>query len=322
MVGRSHRGGGCGEFAACEVTKKMKIFYTDHFVLPTPPGHRFPMSKYALLRERVRTLVPDEILCEPPAATDDQLALAHDREYIHRVQAGALTEKEIRVIGFPWSLAMVERSRRSSGATIAAARHAISNQSCGINLAGGTHHAFADHGEGFCVFNDSAITARLMQQEFGLGKVLIVDLDVHQGNGTASILQGDESVFTFSIHGEKNYPVRKEKSDLDIELPDGCDDATYIATLKAHLPRLLREVKPQLVIYLAGADPYAGDRLGRLGLSKEGLFQRDLYVLSTLCAAGIPVTVSMAGGYAENVADIVDIHFGTVRVAHTLFSGA
>jgi acetoin utilization deacetylase AcuC-like enzyme len=298
----------------------MKIFYTDHFVLPTPPGHRFPMSKYALLRERVRGLVPPEMLCEPPAATDDQLALAHDFEYIHRVKSGALTEKEIRVIGFPWSLEMVERSRRSSGATIAAARHAISNKTCGVNLAGGTHHAFADHGEGFCVFNDSAITARLMQKEFGISRVLIVDLDVHQGNGTANILQGDNSIFTFSIHGEKNYPVRKEKSDLDIELPDDCDDATYLATLREHLPLLLRDTKPQLVIYLAGADPFEGDRLGRLGLTKSGLFERDSFVLGTIRAAGIPITVSMAGGYAENVEDIVDIHFNTVRVAHELFA--
>ncbi len=300
----------------------MKIFYTDHFVLPTPPGHRFPMSKYALLRERVSTLVLTEMMAEPPAATDDQLALAHDREYIHRVQAGALSEKEVRIIGFPWSLAMVERSRRSSGATIAAARHALTYCTCGINLAGGTHHAFADHGEGFCVFNDSAIAARLMQAEFGLSKVLIVDLDVHQGNGTARILHGDDSIFTFSIHGEKNYPVRKEKSDLDIELPDGCTDETYLAVLAKHLPLLLHEVEPQLVIYLAGADPYEGDRLWRLALSKAGLAQRDQFVLGTLHAANIPVTVSMAGGYAENVADIVDIHFNTVRTAHALYAGA
>jgi acetoin utilization deacetylase AcuC-like enzyme len=297
----------------------MKIFYTDHFVLPTPPGHRFPMSKYALLRERVRAHVSAEMLCEPPAATDDQLALAHDRGYIRRVQAGELSEKEIRMIGFPWSLAMVERSRRSSGATIAAARHAIANKTCGVNLAGGTHHAFADHGEGFCVFNDSAVAARLMQQEFGIRRVLIVDLDVHQGNGTASILQGDDSVFTFSVHGEKNYPVRKEKSDLDIELPDGCDDATYLATLADHLPLLLRDVRPQLVIYLAGADPYSGDRLGRLGLTIAGLARRDAFVLSQICAAEIPVTVSMAGGYAESVDEIVDIHFNTVRTAHDIF---
>jgi acetoin utilization deacetylase AcuC-like enzyme len=300
----------------------MKIFYTDHFVLPTPPGHRFPMSKYAPLRERVRGLVPSDMLQEPPAATDAQLALAHDSEYIRRVQAGELTEKEIRTIGFPWSLAMVERSRRSSGATIAAARHAIANKSCGVNLAGGTHHAFADHGEGFCVFNDSAVAARLMQKECGIRRVLIVDLDVHQGNGTASILQGDDSIFTFSIHGEKNYPLRKEKSDLDIELPDGCDDETYHATLADHLPLLLRDVRPQLVIYLAGADPYAGDRLGRLGLTKAGLMARDSFVFEQICAAGIPLTVSMAGGYAEDVSDIVDIHFNTVRLAHAHFGGA
>jgi acetoin utilization deacetylase AcuC-like enzyme len=303
----------------------MKIFYTDHFVLPTPLGHRFPMSKYALLRCRVAAFLAEfvptpQLLHEPEAANDDELTLAHTREYVQRVQAGELSEKEVRAIGFPWSLAMVERSRRSSGATIAAARHAIANKSCGVNLAGGTHHAFADRGEGFCVFNDSAITARLMQREFAhIKKVLIVDLDVHQGNGTASILRGDDSIFTFSIHGEKNYPVRKEQSDLDIELPDDCDDHTYLTTLRAHLPELIARVQPQLAIYVAGADPYEGDRLGRLGLSKAGLQARDEYVMTTLRDAGVPMTVSMAGGYAENVDDIVDIHFNTVRTALAVF---
>ncbi len=296
----------------------MKIFYTDHFELPTPPGHRFPMSKYRLLREKVAALAP-HLLAEPPAATDAQLALAHCADYIARVTQGALTEKEIRAIGFPWSLEMVERSRRSSGATIAAARHAIAHRTCGANLAGGTHHAFADRGEGFCVFNDSVIAARLMQQEMGIARVLIVDLDVHQGNGTAAILRDDDSIFTFSIHGEKNYPVRKERSDLDIELPDGCSDAHYLETLASHLPRLLREVNPQLVIYLAGADPFEGDRLGRLGLTMAGLQARDAYVMRQICAAGIPMTVSMAGGYAENVDDIVAIHFNTIRVALEIF---
>jgi acetoin utilization deacetylase AcuC-like enzyme len=284
------------------------------------------MSKYALLRARLQaflaTKVPTaQLLEEPSAATDDQLALAHDREYIRRVQAGKLSEKEIRAIGFPWSLAMVERSRRSSGATIAAARHAIEHGGCGVNLAGGTHHAFADHGEGFCVFNDSAVTARAMQREFAhIKKVLIVDLDVHQGNGTASILRGDESIFTFSMHGEKNYPVRKEQSDLDVELPDRTDDETYLGVLCAHLPRLLHEVDPQLVLYLAGADPYEGDRLGRLGLTKAGLQARDTYVMRTVRDARVPLAVSMAGGYAHDVDDIVDIHFNTVCAAYALFS--
>ncbi len=296
----------------------MKIFYTDHFVLPTPPGHRFPMSKYAKLRARVADIAPT-LLHEPSAATDAELVLAHDSDYVRRMCAGEMTEKEIRTIGFPWSAAMVERSRRSSGATLAAARHAITHRTCGVNLAGGTHHAFADHGEGFCVFNDSAITARAMQREFGIARVLIVDLDVHQGNGTAAILRGDDSIFTFSMHGEKNYPVRKEHSDLDIELPDGCDDATYLAKLRETLPALLSRVNPALVLYLAGADPYAHDRLGRLGLSIEGLRVRDAFVMNTVRDAGLPMTVAMAGGYAENVDEIVEIHFNTVLTALRLF---
>jgi acetoin utilization deacetylase AcuC-like enzyme len=296
----------------------MKVFYTDHFVLPTPPGHRFPMSKYALLRERVAHIAP-QLLFEPPAATDEQLRLAHDAEYVRRVQAGDLSDKEIRVIGFPWSEAMVERSRRSSGATIAAMQYAVTHRTCAINLAGGTHHAFADHGEGFCVFNDSAITARVAQRDHGVKQILIVDLDVHQGNGTASILRGDDSVFTFSIHGEKNYPVHKEKSDLDIELPDGCDDALYLRTLTVHLPRLLATQRPELVIYLAGADPFENDRLGRLKLTKAGLRARDRYVFEQIRARNIPITVSMAGGYAYNVNDIVDIHFATVQAAFEIY---
>jgi acetoin utilization deacetylase AcuC-like enzyme len=296
----------------------MKIFYTDHYVLPVPEGHRFPMTKYRLLRERVQAFAP-HLLEEPPPATDDQLALAHTPDYIARVAHGLLSEKELRVIGFPWSTAMVERSRRSSGATIAAARHAIVQRSCGVNLAGGTHHAFADHGEGFCVFNDSAITARLMQREHGIGRVMIVDLDVHQGNGTASILRDDPSIFTFSMHGAKNYPVRKEHSDCDVELPDGCDDSEYLSTLERTLLRLLREHPPELVIYVAGADPYAGDRLGRLSLTMAGLQERDRFVMQACATRDIPIAISMAGGYAEEVDAIVAIHFNTVRSAFEAF---
>ena len=232
---------------------------------------------------------------------------------------GGLTAAEIRQIGFPWSAQMAERARRSAGATIAASKAAL-NQRCAINLAGGTHHAFADHGEGFCCFNDAAVAARVMQRDHGVQRVLICDLDVHQGNGTASLFRGDDSVFTFSMHGARNYPVRKEISDRDVALQDGCNDATYLAALEQHLPQIIKDFKPQAMVYLAGADPYEGDRLGRLKLSKTGLVARDRFVLEMARDNAIPITVTMAGGYAHNVADIVDIHFNTVRTAFEVFA--
>jgi acetoin utilization deacetylase AcuC-like enzyme len=296
----------------------MKIFYTDHFVLPLPEGHRFPMQKYALLREAVQTLVPN-FLFEAPAATDDELHLAHHRSYVQRMSNGTLSAHEIRQIGFPWSPHMAERARRSTGATIAALKSALAD-GCGVNLAGGTHHAFADHGEGFCCFNDAAVAARVVQRECGVKRVLICDLDVHQGNGTASILSGDRSVFTFSMHGEKNYPVHKEKSTLDVELADGCNDETYLTALMQHLPQIITSFKPNAMIYLAGADPFEGDRLGRLKLTKAGLQARDQFVFETARDNALPVAVTMAGGYANDFADIVDIHFNTVRAAVQTFA--
>ena len=278
------------------------------------------MSKYALLREAVQTLSPSSLF-EAPAATDDQLALAHDTSYIERMSRGTLSAQEIRQIGFPWSPHMAERARRSTGATIAALRSALVDGSgCGINLAGGTHHAFRDHGEGFCCYNDAAVAARVMQREHGIERVLICDLDVHQGNGTASILAGDDSIFTFSMHGERNYPIHKETSDLDIELTDGCDDKTYLAALEKHLPQVIKTFKPAAMIYLAGADPFEGDRLGRLKLTKAGLAARDRFVLRCGREHALPIAVTMAGGYAHDVADIVDIHFNTVRTAIEVFS--
>ena len=214
---------------------------------------------------------------------------------------------------------MAERARRSAGATIAAAIASLSER-CSVNLAGGTHHAFRDHGEGFCCYNDAAVAARVVQRDCGIKRVLICDLDVHQGNGTASIFSGDASVFTFSMHGEKNYPVRKETSSLDVELSDGSDDAAYLTVLRAHLPRITSEFKPDAMIYLAGADPYEGDRLGRLKLTKLGLCERDRYVLSLARDWTIPIAVTMAGGYAHQIADIVDIHFNTVRTAFEVFA--
>jgi acetoin utilization deacetylase AcuC-like enzyme len=230
------------------------------------------------------------------------------------VSSGALTAAEQRAIGFPWSPEMVERSRRSAGATIAACRAAIA-EGVAVNLAGGTHHAHADRGEGFCVFNDAAIAARLMQAERRVARVAIVDLDVHQGNGTAAILAKDDSVFTLSLHGENNYPFAKAISDLDIALPDATGDAAYLEQLDGALVELFERFDPQLIIYLAGADPHEGDRLGRLKLSAAGLAARDRRVLEVASARGLPVAMAMAGGYGRNIDDTVDIHLQTVGIA-------
>lgn len=300
----------------------MKIFYSDTFVLPLPPGHRFPMQKYAFLRERVTSagLVSPADLAIPEAASDAELARAHTADYIARVQAGALTPQEVRRIGFPWSPEMTERSRRSSGATMAACRAAL-RDGFAVNLAGGTHHAYADHGEGYCVFNDSAVAARAMQAEGLARRVVVIDCDVHQGNGTAAILAGDPTVYTFSIHGAKNFPFHKETSDLDVALEDGAGDAEYLHALDAGLCQALEESQADLAIYLAGSDPFEDDKLGRLKLSKAGLAARDRMVLEYCRGAGLPVAITMAGGYARNVADTVDIHFETVRQARALSAG-
>jgi acetoin utilization deacetylase AcuC-like enzyme len=294
----------------------MQIFYSDTFVLPLPEGHRFPMRKYAMLRERVAAahLVPAERLQTPPAAAAAELGRAHSADYIRRVQAGALTPQEIRRIGFPWSPAMVERSRRSVGATIAACRAAL-DEGVGVNLAGGTHHAFADAGAGFCVFNDSAVAARAMQAEGRARRILIVDCDVHQGDGTAAILAGDPTIYTFSIHGAKNFPFRKQHSDLDIELPDHTPDGPYLDALESGLHSAIAAARADLVIYLAGADPYYDDRLGRLALTKAGLAARDQLVFEYCRTAGLPIAISMAGGYARTIDDTVDIQFQTITLA-------
>ncbi|MGI9183071.1 MAG: histone deacetylase family protein [Longimicrobiaceae bacterium] len=303
----------------------MQAFYTDRFVLPLPPGHRFPMSKYARLRERclAEAILAREELREPPAASWEELALAHDADYLERVSAGTLTPLEQRRIGFPWSPEMVERSRRSAGATIHAARAALdaaASRGWGIaaNLAGGTHHAYPGHGEGFCVFNDAAIAVRTLQREGRIARAAILDCDVHQGNGTAAIFATDPSVFTFSIHGARNFPFRKERSTLDVELPDGAGDEVFLTALEMHVPRILAEHRPQLVIYLAGADPFLDDRFGRLGMTKEGLAARDQLVLEACRAERIPVALTMAGGYARDTEDTVDIHVATVRIAAAL----
>lgn len=294
----------------------MKIFYTDHYVLPLPAGHRFPMEKYALLRQRVEAagLAGAGGLRDPRAATDTEILRAHDSGYLERVVGGGLAAAEVRRIGFPWTPQMVERSRRSAGATIEACRAAF-EEGVGVNLAGGTHHAFRDHGEGYCVFNDAAIAALAVQAEGLARRVAILDCDVHQGNGTAAILAENPTVFTFSIHGARNFPFRKEASDLDIELPDGCGDAAYLNALERGVCHALSAAQPDLVIYLAGADPFEDDRLGRLALTKAGLLARDRLVFEICAASALPVAVAMAGGYARNIADTVDIHFATVGAA-------
>ncbi len=294
----------------------MRAYYSDSFVLPLPPGHRFPMGKYARLRERVVAELPvDAVRLElAPAATDAEILRAHGAGWLHAVRTGTLSARQQRDIGFPWSGQMVERSRRSSGATVAACRAALEDGTA-VNLAGGTHHAFRDHGGGYCVFNDAAIAATAMQAGGHVQRVLVVDCDVHQGDGTASILAGDDSVFTFSIHGRNNYPFVKQSSDLDIALDDGTGDGEYLDRLERGLDHALAAAGAGLVIYLAGADPYVGDRLGRLSLTSEGLAQRDRLVFGRCRGAGLPVAACMAGGYAHEIEDTVAIHLQTVRIA-------
>ena len=272
------------------------------------------MEKYSRLRDLVGSLAKLELL-EAPAASDTQLLYAHDPSYLLKVIEGKLSPEEQREIGFPWSEKMVERSRRSAGATIAAAKTAIGEGISG-NLAGGTHHAYRNLGSGFCVFNDSAVAARTLQKEISPHlKIAIIDLDVHQGNGTASILQHDASIFTLSIHGENNFPFKKENSDLDLGLADGCDDQIYLQSLNQCLEKLDSRFKVDFVIYLAGADPHEGDRLGRLKLSKTGMRLRDETIFQYALDKQIPLAFSMAGGYGKEIESTVEIHFQTIQTA-------
>lgn len=293
----------------------MNVFHCTPFSYPLPPGHRFPAAKYVLLRERVEAeLAPPCRLRVPGAATDEQLLRVHQPEYLGKVMSGMLTDREVRRIGLPWSPELVERSRRSVGGTIETCRAALAD-GIAVSLAGGTHHAFPDHGAGYCIFNDVAVAVRTLQAEGRAQRMLIVDCDVHQGDGTAAIFAGDSSVFTFSIHGAKNFPLHKERSDLDVELPDATGDADYLNALEVGLERSLALACADLAIYLAGADPYAGDTLGRLALSQEGLAARDRLVFDQCRGACLPVAVVMGGGYAKNIQDTVGIQLDTVRIA-------
>jgi acetoin utilization deacetylase AcuC-like enzyme len=284
------------------------------YVIPLPAEHRFPISKYALLRDAVveRGLVAR--LHEPARAESDDLLRVHKVDYIARFTAGALSAAEERRLGFPWSPQLVERAYRAVGGTCEAAAAALS-LGVTINLAGGTHHAFADHGEGFCVFNDVAVAIHRLLAARAIRRAAIIDLDVHQGNGTHAIFASDDRVFTFSMHAERNYPFHKVPGSLDIALDDGTSDGPYLERLALVLPQVLQAAEPDLVMYLAGADPLAGDRLGRLSLTLDGLARRDALVLQACREVGIPIAITVAGGYGRDIATTVQGHVGTVEVA-------
>jgi len=294
----------------------VKVFATDSFPLPLPPGHTFPAEKYALLREGVEALglVGPADLRVPRAAGDVELLRVHTAEYLAKVVQGRFSADEARAVGLPWSPALVERSRRSVGATLEAAEWAL-REGVAVNLAGGTHHAFADRGAGYCVFNDAAVAARDLQARGLARKVVVIDCDVHQGDGTAKLFEADPTVFTFSLHGAKNYPLRKQRSDLDVELPDGATDGQYLDGLLRGLAEALPRAGADFAVYLAGADPLEGDRLGRLKVSKAALGERDRLVFDRCAAAGLPVAVAMAGGYAREVRDTVAVQLQTVAAA-------
>jgi acetoin utilization deacetylase AcuC-like enzyme len=301
----------------------MLAYHADPFALNLPAAHPFPMAKYQLLRLAVLEHLPGVRVTEAPAASDGELALAHEPDWISAVVQGTTSAAQQREIGFPWSERLVQRSRRSVGATVAAARAALGGEGVAANLAGGTHHAHAHKGSGFCVFNDVAVAARLMQAEWHrsqptLLRVWVIDLDVHQGNGTASIFRDDPSVFTLSVHAARNFPFRKEASSLDVELPDGCTDAPYLQAVAQALETAWlaqRKAPPGLVFYLAGADPHENDRLGRLSVSTAGLAQRDEMVFDFLHRHQLPVALAMAGGYGRDMAVTVAVQRRTLELA-------
>jgi acetoin utilization deacetylase AcuC-like enzyme len=300
----------------------MKTFYSDHFVLPLPPDHRFPIAKYSRLRTHLLDggILTNQDLLIPELARDEEILLAHQPAYFGRVMDGSLSEREIRRIGLPWSPELVARTRCSIGGSISACRVAL-QEGIAINLGGGTHHAHHDFGSGYCIFNDCAIAARTMQVEGHAGKIVILDCDVHQGDGTSAIFANNPSVFTFSIHGQRNFPYHKRQSDLDIALEDGTTDKAYLRALQSGLIHVFDIFQADLGIYLAGADPYIDDRLGRLALTKKGLLKRDRLVIQSCQQAGIPLAIVMAGGYARSIDDSVDIHSNTIRLAAQIADG-
>ncbi|MDT5272270.1 MAG: hypothetical protein QOH49_4456 [Acidobacteriota bacterium] len=299
----------------------MRVCYTPRYYADIGDGHVFPIRKFELVRDRLvaeGTLSPAEIY-EPREAPVADVLLVHTDNYVTRLRAGSLTPREVRRLGLPWSKALVRRSFLATAGTCAAARFAL-DEGIGANLAGGTHHAFPDHGEGFCVLNDVAVAVHVLRRDGLARRFAVVDLDVHQGNGTAHIFAEDPAVFTFSMHGAKNYPLFKQRSSLDVELPDGTADDEYLAMLARSLPRVF-EHAPELVFYLGGADPYVGDKLGRLSLTFAGLHARDDMVLRECRARGVPVATVMSGGYAADINDTVEIHCNTIRAAKAIYVG-
>ena len=299
----------------------MRVFYTPRYYADIGEGHVFPIKKFELVRDRLLsegTLKPSEIT-EPREASVADVLLVHTEDYVTRLRAGALSEREIRRLGLPWSKALVRRSFLATAGTLGAARAAL-EAGAASNLAGGTHHAFPERGEGFCVLNDVAIAIRALRRDRLIRRASVVDLDVHQGNGTAHIFEGDAEVFTFSMHGAKNYPLFKQRSSLDVELADKTGDDEYLDALARNLPRVF-EHKPDVVFYLGGADPYAGDKLGRLSLSIGGLRERDETVLRECRARGVPIATVMSGGYAAEIRDTVEIHCNTIRAVKAVFDG-
>ena len=294
----------------------MKVFYTDRYSIPLPAHHTFPMPKYRMLGERLKRsdLAARLTFLQPHSATHEELCRVHDKEYLERFEKGRLTDKEIRRIGLPWSPDLVARAKHSAGATVDACFAAL-EEGVAVNLGGGTHHAHADFGQGYCLLNDSAIACQAVLADHPATKILIVDCDVHQGNGTASLMRSNRNVFTFSIHGENNFPHKKEPGDLDIALLDNTGDSSYSEALADGLKRVEKKFAADLMIYLAGADPYSADRFGRLALSKDGLAERDKMVIDFCRDHRLPVAVTMAGGYAPKIDDIVDIHQQTVTIA-------
>jgi acetoin utilization deacetylase AcuC-like enzyme len=294
----------------------LHVWSSAKYGFPLPNGHRFPIAKYARLRERViaEGIVPTGAVHDPARVSLDDLLLVHTTDYVDRFTRGALANDEERRLGFPWSEALVERAYRAAGGTIEAVRAAL-DEGVAMNLAGGTHHAFPSHGEGFCVFNDVAIAIRALQRDRLIERAAVIDLDVHQGNGTNAVFADDDRVFTFSMHGGRNYPFRKVAGNLDIELGDRAGDDAYLALLADTLPRVIDAARPDLVVYLAGADPHEHDRLGRLALTFEGLARRDSMVLEQCREVGIPVAVTIAGGYGDPIDDTVQVHVTTASIA-------
>jgi len=297
----------------------VQVFYTPRYYADIGQGHIFPIRKFELVRDKLLaegTLHPEEIVEPNPAPLEDVL-LVHTQDYVSRLCSGDLTPKEVRRLGLPWSESLVRRSFYAVGGTLAAAAASLTN-GYSSNLAGGTHHSFSDRGEGFCVLNDVAIAIRAMRARKLIQRAAIVDCDVHQGNGTATIFAGDADTFTFSMHGANNYPLFKAHSTLDVELPDGASDAAYVERLASHLPQVFQS-DPDIVFYLAGADPYRGDKLGRLALSIDGLRERDAYVLRECYEWEIPIVTVMSGGYGKDINDTIEIHCNTIRMVKQIF---